>query len=79
MEERPQFSVGYETLGGDVGVVVLVGEIDIYSAPEFKEVLVNGIEGGARAAAGAEEPPSAGAQRGAVGRRSSTPAAPRRA
>src|SRR5450756_3154949 len=48
MEERPQFSVGYETLSGDIGVVVLVGEIDIYSAPEFKEVLVNGIEGGAR-------------------------------
>ena len=48
MEERPQFSVGYEKQGGDIGVVVLVGEIDIYSAPEFKEVLVSGIEGGAR-------------------------------
>ena len=48
MDERPQFSVGYETLSDDIGVVVLVGEIDIYSAPEFKEVLVNGIEGGAR-------------------------------
>ena len=31
MEERPQFSVGYETLSGDIGVVVLVGEIDILS------------------------------------------------
>jgi anti-sigma B factor antagonist len=48
MEERPQFSVGYETPSDDIGVVILVGEIDIYSAPEFKEVLVNGIEGGAR-------------------------------
>ena len=28
--------------------VILEGEIDIYSAPEFKEVLVNGIEGGAK-------------------------------
>ena len=48
MEERPQFRVGYETPSDDIGVVVLEGEIDIYSAPEFKEVLVNGIEGGAR-------------------------------
>ena len=48
MEERPQFSVGYETPSADIGVVVLEGEIDIYSAPQFKEVLVNGIEGGAR-------------------------------
>jgi anti-sigma B factor antagonist len=48
MEERPQFSVGYETPSEDIGVVVLEGEIDIYSAPQFKEVLVNGIEGGAR-------------------------------
>jgi anti-sigma B factor antagonist len=48
MEDGPQFRVGYETPADDVGVVVLEGEIDIYSAPEFKEVLVNGIEGGAR-------------------------------
>jgi anti-sigma B factor antagonist len=48
MEERPQFSVAYETPNDEVGVVVLGGEIDIYSAPQFKEVLVNGIEGGAR-------------------------------
>jgi anti-sigma B factor antagonist len=47
MENGPQFHVGYETPAEDVGVVVLEGEIDIYSAPEFKEVLVNGIEGGA--------------------------------
>jgi anti-sigma B factor antagonist len=48
MDDRPQFSVVYETPSDDVGVVVLGGEIDIYSAPQFKEVLVNGIEGGAR-------------------------------
>jgi len=47
MEERPQFRVGYETPSDDIGVVVLEGEIDIYSAPEFKEVLVNSIESGA--------------------------------
>ncbi len=28
--------------------MVLQGEIDIYSAPQFKEVLVNGIEDGAK-------------------------------
>jgi anti-sigma B factor antagonist len=47
MEEKPQFRVGYETPADGVGVVVLGGEVDIYSAPEFKQVLVNGIEGGA--------------------------------
>ena len=29
-------------------MVILAGEIDIYSAPEFKEVLVDGIEAGAK-------------------------------
>ena len=48
MEERPQFLVGYEKPSETVGVVVLEGEIDIYSAPQFKEVLVNGIEDGAQ-------------------------------
>ena len=48
MEERPQFLVGYEKPSESIGVVVLEGEIDIYSAPQFKEVLVNGIEDGAR-------------------------------
>jgi anti-sigma B factor antagonist len=48
MEDRPQFRVGYEKLADHVGVVTLEGEIDIYSAPQFKEVLVNGIEDGAR-------------------------------
>jgi anti-sigma B factor antagonist len=48
MEDRPQFSVGYLKPSDEVGVVVLQGEIDIYSAPQFKEVLVNGIEDGAK-------------------------------
>ncbi len=48
MEDKPQFRVDYEATTDDVGVVILEGEIDIYSAPEFKEVLVNGIEGGAK-------------------------------
>jgi len=47
MEDKPQFHVDYEAVAEDVGVVILEGEIDIYSAPEFKEVLVNGIESGA--------------------------------
>ncbi|MEZ5126422.1 MAG: STAS domain-containing protein [Thermoleophilia bacterium] len=47
MEDRPQFHVTYERLPGDVGVVSLEGEIDIYSSPQFKEVLLRGIEEGA--------------------------------
>ncbi|MBE0528798.1 MAG: STAS domain-containing protein [Thermoleophilia bacterium] len=47
MEDKPQFHVDYEAVADDVGIVILEGEIDIYSAPEFKEVLVTGIEGGA--------------------------------
>ena len=48
MEDKPQFRVDYEATTAEVGIVILEGEIDIYSAPEFKEVLVNGIEGGAK-------------------------------
>jgi anti-sigma B factor antagonist len=47
MEDRPQFKVDYERLADDVGVVTLEGEIDIYSSPQFKEVLLKGIEAGA--------------------------------
>jgi anti-sigma B factor antagonist len=47
MEDRPQFRVGYEKLADDVGVVTLEGEIDIYSSPQFKEVLLKAIEEGA--------------------------------
>ena len=48
VEDKPQFRVEYEATSDDVGIVILEGEIDIYSAPQFKEVLLNGIEGGAR-------------------------------
>ncbi len=48
MEEKPQFRVDYEVASAEVGIVILEGEVDIYSAPEFKEVLVTGIEGGAK-------------------------------
>jgi len=48
MEERPQFRVDLEKPAEGVGVIVLEGEIDIYSAPQFKEVLLNGIEDGAQ-------------------------------
>ncbi len=48
MEDRPQFHVDLEKPADDVGVIVLEGEIDIYSAPQFKEVLLNGIEDGAQ-------------------------------
>jgi anti-sigma B factor antagonist len=47
MEDRPQFHVAYQRLSDDVGVVTLEGEIDIYSSPQFKEVLLKGIEEGA--------------------------------
>jgi anti-sigma B factor antagonist len=47
MEDRPQFHVGYERLGETLGVVTLEGEIDIYSSPQFKEILLKGIEEGA--------------------------------
>ena len=47
MEDRPQFRVGYEQLPDGVGVVTLEGEIDIYSSPQFKEVLLKSIDDGA--------------------------------
>lgn len=48
MEDRPQFSVELVRTSDDVAVIALTGEVDIYSAPEFKETLVRGIEDGAR-------------------------------
>jgi anti-sigma B factor antagonist len=48
MEERPQFSVELVHAGDDVAIVALTGEVDIYSAPQFKETLVRGIDEGAR-------------------------------
>ena len=48
MEERAQFSVELERISPDVAMVVLSGEVDIYSAPQFKETLLRGIEEGAQ-------------------------------
>ena len=48
MEERPQFNVELLDIGGETAVVVLEGEVDIYSAPQFKEVLLRSIDEGAR-------------------------------
>ena len=47
MENKPQFSVELERPSETIAVITLVGEVDIYSAPHFKEVLLQGIEGGA--------------------------------
>jgi anti-sigma B factor antagonist len=49
MEERPQFRVELEKPDELTAVVVLEGEVDIYSAPQFKEALLSGIDGGATA------------------------------
>jgi anti-sigma B factor antagonist len=48
MAERPQFSVELVRINEDVAIIVLGGEVDIYSAPQFKETLVQGIDEGAR-------------------------------
>ncbi|NLG64527.1 MAG: STAS domain-containing protein [Actinobacteria bacterium] len=46
-EERPQFRVELAKPTPDVAIVALEGEVDIYSAPQFKEALLGGIDGGA--------------------------------
>ena len=48
MEDRPQFGVELVRVGDEVAVVVLQGEVDIYSAPQFKEVMIQSIEEGAK-------------------------------
>jgi anti-sigma B factor antagonist len=48
MEDRPQFRVDLLKPSESVAVVDVEGEVDIYSAPQFKEVLLQGIEEGAR-------------------------------
>jgi len=48
MEDRPQFNVELEKHDDETAVVILAGEIDIYSAPRFKEVLLGAIDNGAR-------------------------------
>jgi anti-sigma B factor antagonist len=47
MEERPQFGVELLRPSEDVAVVELVGEVDIYSSPQFKAALSQGIGEGA--------------------------------
>lgn len=47
MEDRPQFRVELTRPSPDVAIVALEGEVDIYSAPQFKEALLSGIDDGA--------------------------------
>ena len=42
------FDISTERAGGDVWVIALTGEVDLYTAPEFKEQLVDVIGKGAR-------------------------------
>ena len=48
LKDRPQFRAELAQLPDDVAVVTLEGEVDLYTAPEFKEVLLRGIDEGAR-------------------------------
>lgn len=48
MPEAPQFAVDVERLDGDVAVVALTGEVDLYTAPTFKDVVMRSIDEGAR-------------------------------
>jgi len=47
MDERPQFGVELIRLSESVAVVDLEGEVDIYSSPQFRDVLLQGIGEGA--------------------------------
>lgn len=42
------FSVSSERLDDDLGVIVLSGEVDIYTAPQFKECLLELLDSGVR-------------------------------
>jgi anti-sigma B factor antagonist len=46
VEERPQFGVELLRLSADLAIVELEGEVDIYSSPQFKEALSQGIAEG---------------------------------
>lgn len=48
LDDRPQFRVQLARPADDVAVVTLEGEIDLYTAPRFKEALGQGIDEGAR-------------------------------
>jgi anti-sigma B factor antagonist len=47
MADGPQFAVALERPADDVAVVVLAGEVDLYTAPRFKDVLLQAIDDGA--------------------------------
>ena len=42
------FDIKTETLGGDAYAIALAGEVDLYTAPEFKQQLLEVIGQGAR-------------------------------
>ncbi len=48
MDDRPQFGVELVRVGDEVAIVALQGEVDIYSAPQFKEVMIQSIDEGAK-------------------------------
>ena len=48
MDDRPQFHVELLKPTQSAAVVDLEGDVDIYSAAQFKDVLLQGIEEGAR-------------------------------
>jgi anti-sigma B factor antagonist len=48
MTDGQQFAVTLERPAEGVAVVVLEGEVDLYTAPRFKDVLLQAIDEGAR-------------------------------
>jgi anti-sigma B factor antagonist len=48
VKDRPQFLAKLVRRSDDVAVVTLAGEVDLYTAPEFREVLLRSIDEGAR-------------------------------
>jgi anti-sigma B factor antagonist len=47
MADGQQFAVTLERPTDDVAVVILAGEVDLYTAPRFREVLLQSIDDGA--------------------------------
>ena len=43
---QPEFAMTQEQLDGDRQVIAVEGEIDLFTAPEFKAALSNAIDGG---------------------------------
>ncbi len=48
MEDSPQFHVELQRPTDGLALVTLAGEVDLYTAPKFREVLLQGIDEGAR-------------------------------